>query len=188
MAKPRKKKRVVTLPPSLEITPHVEACVEPVRETDEHGRIRHPICGHFEYEDRIKTDLPCPDCVKAIEKEYGGRQPHPICGCLKPVWSFRTDGGPCGRCLKDVEREYGLTPDPRKNDPLPTLEDVRKWREPRLLETDWVEQNPARVKREPPAFVEAIHEYRRKLFDITEGFNGVVEWPDQPTRNDYGTA
>jgi hypothetical protein len=110
---------------------------------------------------------------------------HPICGCIKPVWSFRTDGGPCGQCLKDIEREYGLTPDPRMNDPKPTLEDMRRWSALKLEATDWVEINPARVAREPGAWVEALQAYRVQLVALVEDFDGTQAFPDPPARDAY---
>lgn len=151
-------------------------------------RTPHPVCGHPEYPDRHAESGPCKQCLKAIERDFANDQPHPICGCLKPVWSFRTDGGPCGRCLKDIEREYGLVPDMRKNDPKPSLDDYRKWRVRLLEDTDWVDTNPARVRREPEAYVEAIHEYRRALFDITKGSNSEGGLPIKPERKNYGPA
>lgn len=172
-------------PEPEELIPPPEEDPAPVVDMDEDGREPHPVCGHYEYRDRWNPSGPCNRCLKDIEREYASRQPHPICGCLKPVWSFRTDGGPCGQCLKDIEREYNLVPDPRINDPLPTLDDVRAWRVPKLEETDWVDTNPGRVAREPEAYVEAMHQYRQALFDITDGFTGVLVWPVKPNRADY---
>lgn len=157
----------------------------PEIERDEHGRIKHPVCEHWEYEDRIEPGGPCKDCIKAIEREYASRQPHPHCGCLKPAWSHRTDGGPCGQCLKDVEREYGLLPDPRINDDAPSLEDIRTWRAPKLVATDWVDTNPGRVSREPEGYVLALREYRQQLFDITNNYAGNLVWPAEPNRDQY---
>lgn len=128
----------------------------------------HPVCGHLEYPDRHAASGPCTGCLKEIDRQYADRQPHPVCGCLKPAWSFRTDGGPCGWCLKDIEREYGLTPDPRVNDPAPSHDDLRKWRAPLLEASDWVDTNPARVAREPAAWVEELRDWRQKLRDITQ--------------------
>ncbi len=154
------------------------------RPADADGRTPHPVCGHLEYEDRHVPSGPCKHCLKQLDREYALRQPHPICGCLKPVWSFRQDGGPCGQCLKDIEREYGLTPDPRTNDPKPTVADFRQWRAPLLLATDWVETNPARVAREPADYVAAIRAYRQQLFDGPETYDGgpMPTLPQRPTQ------
>ena len=107
--------------------------------------------------------------------------PHPVCGCLKPEWCFRASG-PCDWCLIDIEREYGLTPDPRMNDPIPTVEDFRKWRKPLLEATDWVDVNPARVAREPEEYVAAIRAYREMLFAGTENYDGspIPPIPERP--------
>ena len=110
--------------------------------------------------------------------------PHPVCGCLKPAWSFRA-AGPCGWCLKDIEREYGLTPDPRANDPRPTLEDMQRWSALKLEATDWVEINPARVAREPAAWVEALQSYRAQLVALVEEYDGSQSFPDPPKLEDF---
>lgn len=144
----------------------------------------HPVCGHLEYPDRHVESSPCLRCLKQIEKEYASDQPHPICGCLKPVWSFRKDGGPCGWCLKDIEREYGIVPDPARNRPPPTAEDFRLWRGPKLEATDWVEMHPARVAREPKGWIDALTEWRQQLRDITQ-MSGLTDLPPQPKREDY---
>lgn len=145
----------------------------------------HPVCGHPEYPDRHNASGPCSRCLKQIEREFASDQPHPICGCLKPVWSFRTDGGPCGQCLKDVERAYGLTPDPRVNDPKPTLEDMQRWSALKLEATDWVDINPARVAREPAGWVAAIQSYRLQLAALVADFDGTQSFPEPPARDAY---
>lgn len=164
----------------------VSATAEPVRLTpvDAEGRVPHPVCGHPEYEDRHVPSGPCKRCLREIDRDYLSDQPHPLCGCLKPFWSFRTDGGPCGQCLKDIERDYGLTPDPKINAPTPTVEDFRKWRAALLRETDWVEANPARVAREPADYVEAIRAYRQQLFDGPKTYDGgpMPTLPQRPTQ------
>jgi hypothetical protein len=157
----------------------------PAQEID--GQTPHPVCGHYDYPDRHAPSGPCARCLAALDKEYAFRQPHPYCGCLKPVWSFRTDGGPCGQCLKDVEREHGLVPDPAVNKPKASIDDFRKWRAPLLEATDWVETNPARVAREPAAYVEALRDFRRKLLDGASTYDG-GDMPVMPDRNGWDTS
>lgn len=148
------------------------------------GKTPHPICGHPEYTDRHVPGSPCVRCLKEIDRDFNSRQPHPHCGCLKPVSLFRTDGGPCGWCLKDIERDYGLAPDPAVNRPPPSAADLRKWCAPLLDASDWVDESPARVAREPAAWVDALRAWRRELLDITTNPNGRTVIPPQPQREE----
>lgn len=111
------------------------------------------------------------------------RAPHPVCGCLKPANVHRHDG-PCGWCRKDADRQAGIIHNPRINDPIPTVDDFRKWRKPLLEATDWVDTNPARVSREPPEYVSAIRAYRDALFAGPETYAGgpMPAMPERPAQ------
>lgn len=146
--------------------------------------VEHPVCGHEVADDRVNTSGPCSACLEAIEAEQFALPPHPVCECPTPAWSHR-QGSPCGQCLKDIDREYGLVPDPAINRPLPSIEDFRKWRGPLMDATDWVDNNPARVAREPPPWVSAIRVWRQELLDITQNLEGRTELPPMPQRKDY---